>query len=64
MLDPVDRSHVRRAGLLVGWRRTGTGWEGRVVYLARLRSDAWVLVEEWVADALVVPAGPAAHPRR
>jgi hypothetical protein len=52
--DPVDESGVKRPALLVEWRRTTSGaWEGRVVYLARLRRDAWVMVEEWIPAAML-----------
>lgn len=55
VVDSVDG--VKRAGLLVEWRRdvaTG-GWEGRVFYLAKLRgADRWAVVEEWMpAECLV-----------
>jgi len=57
VLDPADRAHVRRPGLLVQWRRTPVGaWEGRVLYLAALRAGDWAVVEEWVPSALVMPA--------
>jgi hypothetical protein len=56
VVDSVDG--VKRAGLLVEWRRGpgGRGWEGRVVYLAKLRTgDRWTVVEEWLPDACLVP---------
>ncbi len=49
----VDLSGVTRPGLLVEWRSTTTGWEGRVVYVAELRPGGWVLVEQWVAATLL-----------
>ena len=58
VLDPADRHGVKRAGLLLEWRRSsldGT-WEGRVVYVAQLRDDRWASVEEWVPAALLEPA--------
>ena len=53
---PVDGGRPR-PGLLMEWRRTGTGgWEGRVVYAAELRPGRWAAVEEWVAaDLLLAP---------
>jgi hypothetical protein len=51
----VDDAGVKRPGLLVEWRSARTGWEGRVVYVAQLRSGTWVLVEEWVAASLLTP---------
>ena len=54
--DAADGLGVKRPGLLVEWRQTGDAWEGRVVYAARLRPDAWQLVEEWLPAALLTPA--------
>lgn len=51
----VDDDGVKRPGLLVEWRETGRGWEGRVVYVARLRPDGWVVVEEWLPAELLAP---------
>jgi len=51
----VDDAGVKRPGLLVEWRSSGTGWEGRVVYVAQLRSGSWTLVEEWVPATLLTP---------
>ena len=42
---PVDGSQPR-PGLLLGWRRVGHLWEGRVVYVAQLRPGRWATVEE------------------
>jgi hypothetical protein len=53
--DAADGRGVRRPGLLVEWRQVGSGWEGRVVYAAHLRANAWVLVEEWLPAALLTP---------
>lgn len=53
--DSVDGDGVKRPGLLVEWRQSRTGWEGRVVYAARLRDDVWVTVEEWLPAALLTP---------
>ena len=58
VLDPADRHGIKRAGLLLEWRRSaldGT-WEGRVVYVAQLRGEQWAGVEEWVPAALLEPA--------
>ncbi len=54
--DAADRAGVKRPGLLVEWRSTDAGWEGRVVYCAALRPERWCLVEEWVPAALLAPA--------
>jgi hypothetical protein len=54
--DAVDNGGVKRPGLLVEWRQSETGWEGRVVYAAQVRAGRWALVEEWVAAALLAPS--------
>ena len=56
--DPVDRSGVKRPGLLVMWRRTqgGAGWEALVLYDAELRPGEWAVVQEWVAETLLTQA--------
>ncbi|WP_435741581.1 hypothetical protein [Nocardioides sp. SYSU DS0663] len=46
---------ARRPGLLVEWRQTPSGWEGRVVYGALLRPGVWGLVEEWLPAARLTP---------
>jgi hypothetical protein len=43
----VLASEGRQPGLLLDWRRTPAGWQGRVVYPIR-QGSAWVVVEEWV----------------
>ncbi len=53
--DAVDALGVKRPGLLVEWRSGREGWEGRVVYVARLRPQGWVVVEEWLPAALLTP---------
>jgi hypothetical protein len=49
----VDLQHGRVPGLLIEWRRTAAGWQGRVVHPVRDPTDAasWILVEEWVPAA-------------
>jgi len=55
--EPADGAAEKRPGLLVEWRQTSSGrWQGRVVYLARLRPGLWSLVEEWVDDVLLTPS--------
>lgn len=58
VLDPADKSGVKRAALLVAWRRSRTGaWEGQVVYLGDLRGPGeWAVVCEWVPERLLSPA--------
>jgi hypothetical protein len=57
VVDSLDG--VKRAALLLEWRRAAAGadWEGRVVYLAKLRGgDEWTAIEEWVSAACLLPA--------
>ena len=57
VLNSSDGHGVKRAGLLLEWRRTPADrWEGRVVYTAHLRSDFWAAVEEWMPADLLEPA--------
>jgi hypothetical protein len=51
----ADDLGVKRPGLLVEWRRTDAGWQGRVVYAAELRVGEWSLVEEWLPSTLLSP---------
>jgi len=46
----LEARAVRWPGLLLEWRRSEDGavWQGRVAYVAQVRPDAWVLVEEWL----------------
>ena len=53
--EAADHAGVKRPGLLVEWRQGATGWEGRVVYLLRLRTGGWATAEEWVAADLLTP---------
>ncbi len=43
----VDHEHGRVPGLLLEWRRTASGWQGRVVHPVR-DPTGWILVEEWL----------------
>ena len=55
----VDAEGVKRPGLLLEWRRAQGRWEGRVVYVARLRpleaGGGWLTVEEWLPAELLTP---------
>jgi hypothetical protein len=44
----VTDEHGRLPGLLLEWRRTVSGWQGRVVRPV-LDEGCWVMVEEWIA---------------
>lgn len=43
----VTDEHGRLPGLLLEWRRTGSGWQGRVVRPV-LDPSGWIVVEEWL----------------
>ena len=48
----VDHDHGRVPGLLIEWRRTASGWQGRVVHPVRdPAGSGWILVEEWLPAA-------------
>ena len=56
VVDSLDG--VKRAALLLEWRRAAVGseWEGRVVYLAKLRGgNEWTVVQEWMPAACLLP---------
>lgn len=53
--DAVDGHGTKRPGLLLEWRQAAQGWEGRVLYAARLRPAQWATVEEWLPAALLTP---------
>lgn len=45
--------------LLLEWRRSASGWEGRVVSVRWLDGEGWASIERWLPAALVEPAPPA-----
>ena len=47
----VTDAHGRLPALLLEWRRTETGYQGRVV--RPVYEDGWVIVEEWLPAALL-----------
>ena len=51
----VTDVHGRLPALLLEWRQTEGGWQGRVVRPV-LEHDAWVVVEEWLPAGLLDPA--------
>jgi hypothetical protein len=52
----VDGAPGPHPGLLVEWRRRGTGeWEALVVYAVEDRGSV-TLVQQWLASALVSPS--------
>ena len=53
----VDHEHGRVPGLLIEWRRTAAGWQGRVVHPVPEPAGAgWILVEEWLPETALVRA--------
>ena len=50
----VTDRHGRLPGLLLEWRRTASGWQGRVVR-PTLEAGEWIVVEEWLPVELLGP---------
>jgi hypothetical protein len=50
----VTDEHGRQPGLLLEWRQTLAGWQGRVVRPVR-EDGCWVVVEEWLSAGLLAP---------
>jgi hypothetical protein len=53
----VSDEHGRRPGLLLEWRRTAAGWQGRVLLPVR-DGGMWVVAEEWLSAELLSSADP------
>lgn len=53
----VTDRHGRLPGLLLGWRRTSEGFQGRVVRAVR-DDEGWIVVEEWMPATMLAPAAP------
>jgi hypothetical protein len=51
----VTDRHGRLQALLLEWRRTADGFQGRVVRPV-FEGGAWVIVEEWLPAGLLDPA--------
>ena len=51
----VTEEHGRLPGLLLEWRRTDSGWQGRVVRPV-LEEGRWVVVEEWLPAQWLAPS--------
>jgi hypothetical protein len=49
----VRGDHGRLPALLLEWRRTASGWQGRVVHPVpdQVEGSGWILVEEWLPAA-------------
>lgn len=50
----VTDVHGQLPALLLEWRQTESGWQGRVVRPV-LDGNAWVVVEEWLPAGLLDP---------
>jgi hypothetical protein len=48
----VTDEHGRLPGPLLEWRRTASGWQGRVVRPV-LEPGGWIVVEEWLPAELL-----------
>ena len=51
----VNDVHGRLPALLLEWRRTAAGYQGRVVRPV-LDADGWLIIEEWLPAQLLEPA--------
>jgi hypothetical protein len=51
----VSDEHGRLPALLLGWRRTASGFQGRVVRPVP-DEDGWIVVEEWLPADRLAPA--------
>jgi hypothetical protein len=51
----VTDHHGRLPALLLEWRRTDSGFQGRVVRPV-LEDEGWLVVEEWLPAALLEPS--------
>ena len=52
----VTDRHGRLPGLLLEWRRTEAGFQGRVVRPVEDAEVGWIVVEEWLPAACLEPA--------
>lgn len=52
----VTDRHGRLPGLLLTWRQTPQGWEGRVIHpTPDPDSTQWALIDEWLPAGLLDP---------
>ena len=49
----VTDRHGRLPGLLLEWRRTESGFQGRVLRAVREQDTGWIVVEEWLPSELL-----------
>lgn len=52
----VSDRHGRLPGLLLEWRCTESGYQGRVVRPVHEGDTGWILVDEWLPAELLEPA--------
>ncbi len=52
----VTDLHGRLPALLLEWRRTESGFQGRVIHPVAEADGGWVVVEEWLPAAVLEPA--------
>ncbi len=52
----VDDEHGQMPGLLLQWRRTEAGFQGRVVRPVLDPEWGWVVVDEWLPASSLSPA--------
>src|SRR4051794_7820361 len=60
-----DGACRRLPGLLLEWRRTASGYQGRVVHPVEEPGIGWVVVEEWLPAGRLAKSGtdPPAEPQ-
>ena len=51
----VTGLHGRLPALLLEWRRTEAGFQGRVIHPVVEADDGWVVIEEWLPAARTGP---------
>jgi hypothetical protein len=52
----VTDDHGRLPALLLEWRRTASGYQGRVVRPVHEPDLGWIVVEEWLPAQALAPA--------
>jgi hypothetical protein len=52
-----DGPHGRQPALLLGWRKVGEGYDGRIA-AAVPEGTGWAVVEMWVESEMLTPAHP------
>jgi hypothetical protein len=52
----VTDQHGRLPALLLEWRRTGAGFQRRVIHPVVETDGGWVVLEEWLPAAVLDPA--------